>query len=53
MKEIVFDITVKNLGEANVYGVTRIIMEEDSYVTINDNYGVFDNINSNGGTNII
>jgi len=48
---IVFDITVKNPGGANVYGVTGIITEEDSYVTINDNYGVFDNINSNGGTN--
>jgi len=46
-----FDIYTKNLGEANVYGITGIITENDPYITIDDNYGVFDNINSNGGIN--
>ncbi|MHA1273161.1 MAG: hypothetical protein ACTSQS_06955 [Promethearchaeota archaeon] len=46
-----FYIFVKNLGDANLYGITGIISENDPYITINDNYGVFDNINSNGGTN--
>ena len=46
-----FNIHAKNLGGANVYGITGIITENDPYITIDDNYGVFDNINSNGGIN--
>lgn len=48
---IVFDIIAKNLGGANLYGITGIITENDPYITIDDNYGVFDNIYSNEGVN--
>lgn len=48
---IVFDITVKNLGSANLYGLTGLIGEIDPYITINDNSGNFGTINSNYDTN--
>jgi len=48
---IVFDITVKNLGGANLYGVNGIIEEDDPYTTIDDNTGNFGTINGHGGTN--
>ena len=47
---IVFDMTVKNLAGANVYGVNGLIATSDPYTTINDNSGSFGDINSNGGT---
>ena len=45
---ISLDIYVKNLGGANVYGITGIIAEDDPYVSIDDNSGDFGTINSNG-----
>ncbi|MHA1328438.1 MAG: hypothetical protein ACTSRH_14145 [Promethearchaeota archaeon] len=48
-EKIVFDMILKNIGGANLYGIIGRITENDPYIIIDDNYGEFDTINSNGG----
>jgi len=47
-EKIDFDIYVKNLGGANIFGVSGVINESDPYFTIYDDSGTFGDINSNG-----
>ena len=46
---IIFNLTTKNLGGANLYGVSGLIEENDPYIIIDDDSGYFETLNSNGG----
>ncbi|KKK74656.1 hypothetical protein LCGC14_2881590, partial [marine sediment metagenome] len=48
---VVFNLTLKNLGGASLYGISGILEENDPYVIINDNSVDFGTINSSGGEN--
>ena len=48
---IMFNLTLKNLGGANLYGVSGILEENDPYIIINNNSADFGTINSSGGEN--
>ena len=48
---IVFDLTIKNLGGANLYGISGLLEENDPYIIISDNSSDFGNVDSEGGEN--
>jgi len=50
-EQIDFDIYVKNLGGANIFGVSGVINENDPFFTIYDDSGTYGDINNNGGIN--